>query len=78
MLSFSKKIEPLWNIEKEAATQSISIAKEEALTFLAQEREKIMRMSHKEALKELIKVHKIESRIKTIISISDNGLFNIK
>lgn len=78
VLSFSKKIEPLWNIEKEAATQSISIAKEEALTFLAQEREKIMRMSHKEALKELIKVHKIESRIKTINAISDNGLFNVK
>ena len=77
MLSFSKKVEPLWNSEKEAATQSISIAKEEALTFLAQEREKIMRMSHKEALKELIKVHKIESRIKTINAISDNGLFNV-
>jgi len=78
MLAFSKKIEPLWNSEKEAATQSISIAKEEALTFLAQEREKIMRMSHQEALKELIKVHKIESRIKTINAISDNGLFNLK
>ena len=78
MLSFSKKIESLWNIEKEAATQSISIAKEEALTFLAQEREKIMRMSHNEALNELIKVHKIESRIKIINAISDNGLFNVK
>jgi type II restriction enzyme len=78
MLSFSRKIEPLWNSEKQAATQSISIAKEEALTFLAQEREKIMRMSHKEALKELIKAHKIESRIKTINAISDNGLFNVK
>lgn len=77
ILSFSKKIEFLWNIEKEAARQSISIAKEEALTFLAQEREKIMRMSHEEALKELIKVHKLESRVKKVSSISDNGLFNI-
>lgn len=78
MLGFSKKIENLWNIEKETATQSIAIGKEEALTFLAQEREKIMRMSHQEALKELIKVHKIDSKIKTIKSISDNGLFTIK
>lgn len=78
MLSFSKKVEALWNHEKEAATQSISIAKEEALTFLAQEREKIMRMSHEEALKELIKVHRIESKIKTINAIADNGLFNVK
>jgi type II restriction enzyme len=78
ILSFSKKIEPLWNIEKGVATESIAVAKEEALTFLAQEREKIMRMSHKEALKELIKVHKIESRIKTINAISDNELFTLK
>lgn len=78
ILSFSKKIQPIWDIEKGVAAESISIAKEEALTFLAQEREKIMRMSHKEALKELIKVHKIESRIKTINAITDNGLFTLK
>lgn len=78
ILGFSKKIENLWVIEKEAATQSIIIAKEEALTFLANEREKIMRMSHQQALKELLKVHKIESKIKTIKAISDNGLFNVK
>ncbi|PIX36425.1 MAG: HindIII family type II restriction endonuclease [Bacteroidetes bacterium CG_4_10_14_3_um_filter_31_20] len=78
ILSFSKKIQPIWDIEKGVATESISIVKEEALTFLAQEREKIMRMTHKEALKELVKVHKIESRIKTINAISDNGLFTLK
>lgn len=78
MLGFSKKIENLWTIEKEAAIQSIKIAKEEGLTFLAQEREKIMRMNHQEALNELIKVHKIDSKIKTIKAISDNGLFTIK
>ena len=77
-LSFSKIVENLWNIEKGVATESIAIAKEEALTFLAKEREKILKMSHKEALQELIKVHKIDSRIKTINSISDNGLFTLK
>ena len=77
-LSFSKSVEYLWNIEKGVATESIAIAKEEALTFLAKEREKILKMSHKEALQELIKVHKIDSRIKTINSISDNGLFTLK
>ena len=77
-LTFSKSVENLWNIEKGVATESIAIAKEEALTFLAKEREKILKMSHKEALKELIKVHKIDSRIKTINSISDNGLFTLK
>ena len=78
ILKFSKSIEPFWEIEKGVTTESIAIAKEEALIFLAQEREKIMRMSHKEALEELVKVHKIESKIKTINKISDNGLFTIK
>jgi type II restriction enzyme len=78
ILSYSINIESLWNTEKLAAIESISIAKEEALTFLAMEREKIMNMSHQEALKELIKVHKIDSKIKTIQSISDNGLFTIQ
>ena len=78
ILSFSKAIEPLWSIEKEVTTESIAISKEEALTFLAQEREKIMRMSHNEALKELIKLHKIESRMKTINAVSDKGLFTIQ
>lgn len=78
MQSFSKKVESLWIIEKEAATESISIAKEEALTFIAQEREKIMRMSHQEALKELIKINKIENRIKIINSVADNGLLDLK
>ncbi len=78
ILAFSKAIEPLWSIEKGVATESIAIAKEEGLTFLAAERGKIMRMGHIEALKELIKVHKIESRIKIISGISDNGLFKLK
>lgn len=78
MLSFSKKIEPLWTVEKSVAAESIEVAKEEALTFLAKEREKIMRMSHQEAIQELIKVHKIESKIKTIEAVSDNELFTIK
>ena len=78
ILTFSKKIENLWGIEKQVAKESIFIAKEEAITFLIKEREKIMRRSHEDALKELIKAHKIESKIKTINAISDNGLFNIK
>jgi type II restriction enzyme len=76
ILSFSKNVAPLWDIEKNVAKESIDVAKEEALLFLAQEREKIMRMSHNEALAELIRVHKIENRIKTIGRISDNGLLS--
>jgi hypothetical protein len=78
MLSFSRKLEDLWKLEKQAAVESIIIAKEEALTFLAKEREKIMRMSHEEALSELIRVHKIESRIRIINSVSNNEILAIR
>jgi type II restriction enzyme len=77
ILEFSTKIQPLWEIEKGVATESIAVAKHEALTFLAQEREKIMRMTLKEALKELLKVHKIDSRMKKINTIVDNRLFTL-
>lgn len=78
ILGYSKIIEGLWKIEKKAATESTEIAKKEGLLYLASEREKIMRMSHDEALRELIKISKIESKIKIIESITDSGLFGIK
>jgi type II restriction enzyme len=78
MLEFSHKVDKLWKAEKQAAVESIAVAKEEALTVLAKEREKIMRMTHEEALLELVRVHKIENRIKVIKSISDNGLLEIR
>lgn len=78
MLGFSPEIEKLWRIEKMAAIESIAAAKEEALKFLANERQRIMTMSHDEAIKELINVHKIESRIRTIKTVSDNGILGIR
>lgn len=78
ILGHSKSIFKLWQDEKIAATESIEIAKIEALKHLSSVREKIMRMSHDEALNELIKVSKIENKIETIKRISDNGLFGLK
>lgn len=78
ILNFSEIISDLWQIEKEAAFESTEIAKEEGLCFLASEREKIMRMGHQEALRELIKISKIDKKIKMIESIRDNGLFGIR
>ncbi len=78
ILGFSKVLDELWRIEKMASVEAINIAKNEALKFLALEREKIMTMTHDEALRELIKISKIESKIKIIESIRDNGLFEIR
>ena len=77
-LEFSTTIANLWDVEKRAASESVIIAKEVALTHLAREREKIMKMSHEEAIKELIKAHKLENRIRIIKAVSDNGIFGIK
>lgn len=77
ILNHSKIIMDIWQAEKLAAAESVEISKKEALKFLASEREKIMRMSHDEALKELIKASKIDSKIKAINKISDNGLFGL-
>lgn len=77
MLSAGKEIEGLWRTEKEAATQALAVAKEEALTYLATERERIMRLSHDEALRQLITVHKLESRAAQINRISDSGLLSL-
>ena len=71
-------LEELWKVEKQAAIESIAVAKEEALIFLANEREKIMRMNHEEALLELVRIHKIESRIKVIRSVSNSGILEIR
>lgn len=78
MLTFSPQMEKLWILEKQAATESVIAAKEEALTFLANERAKIMKMNHEEALIELVRVHKLESRIEVIKSVADNGLLGVR
>jgi len=77
LLSFSDEIIDLWRIEKMASVESVKIAKEEGLRFLSEERDRIMRMTHDEALKELISINRIESRMTTIKSVSDNGLFGV-
>lgn len=77
MLNFDKSIGELWKIEKMVAVESIAIAKEIALTFLANERARIMEMSHDEVLTELLKIKKIESRINTIKFVQDTGLMSL-
>lgn len=78
ILDSSQIIENLWKEEKQAAVESINVAKQKALKFLADEREKIMRMTHEEALRELVKVYKIENKIKIINSVTDSKILEIR
>jgi site-specific DNA-adenine methylase len=65
------KFNEISNIEKHTQTSP-------AISSTAQEREKIMNMTHQEALRELIKIRKIESKIKTIKNVIDNELFSVR
>jgi type II restriction enzyme len=77
MLGVDQAVRGLWKTEKLATLESIEAAKEEGLTFLAAEREAILRLAHAEALQRLIEQGKIESRETAIKSVGDNGLFDL-
>lgn len=77
ILDFDKSFADYWRSEKLAAIESIAVAKEIALDYLAAERMRIMRMSHADALQELIKMNKIDNRMATIKGVSDTGLMSI-
>jgi type II restriction enzyme len=77
MLNHHKKVPELWGIEKLATLESIVAAKEEALTFLAREREEIMRMTREEAIKFLIADRNIDGRTKVVKAVGDNGILAI-
>ena len=78
MLDFDKIISEIWKEEKRASIESIVISRKEALGFLASERERIMKLSKEDAIKEVLKSSKIDNKIKAINSVSDNGLFGLK
>ncbi len=64
----------LWRIEKLATLDAISVAKEEALLFLSQQREAIMRLSRKDAIQRLIDLEKLDSRMRMVASLTGHGL----
>jgi len=66
----------IWREEKIASLESIYIARKEALTFLATERERIMKLSRKDAIQEVLKWRKVENRIRAVKSVSANGLLD--
>jgi hypothetical protein len=77
MLDSNSAIRPIWQGEKLATIESIAAAKEEALTILAQERERIMRMSKEEAIKTLIDDRNLHGREKVIRALGDNNIMSI-
>ena len=77
ILDFDECIREIWIEEKNASVESIEASKQEALRFLADERDRIMNLSKEEAIKEILKASKIENKIKTIQSVSENNILGL-
>ena len=78
MLDSDVSIGDIWQEEKRAIVESIHILRREALSFLAAERERIMRLSKEEAIKEVLKSSRLENKVRVIESVVDNGLLGLR
>lgn len=77
LIASHKAVADIWKGEKIVAVESIAIAKEEALTELASERERILRMSKQQAVLELIRKANLDNRERVIRRVSDTGIMNL-
>lgn len=77
IINFDVIIRNLWQEEKQASVESIHIAREEALGFLASERERVMRLTKNQAIREILKSSKLDNKIRIIKSVADNGLLGL-
>lgn len=70
-------VREFWKQEKIANLESIEIAKQEGLQYYSALRDRIMKMTHEEALQELIHRSKIENKIRLLTNIADNNLIDL-
>ncbi|MBI4801498.1 MAG: HindIII family type II restriction endonuclease [Elusimicrobia bacterium] len=64
----------LWTAEKTASLTALGAAKDEALTYLRSERNRLLGLSHKQALEELIRATGLDSRIAQVERIEHGNL----
>ena len=76
-LDADRRIADIWREEKIASLESIAIAREEALSYFAKERERIMKLSRKEAIREVLQWRKLGSRVQAVKSVKYNGLLEV-
>lgn len=73
MLNF----DPAWTEEKLATLEAIYVSRQEALTYLASERQRILSLSKQDAIKEILKSSKIEKKIAKIETVVGNEILDI-
>lgn len=77
MINFDQLARQLWNEEKLLIEPSISVGKTEALNFLQTERTRILSLTKEEAIREILNLSKIDSKIDTVRSIAANNNFEV-
>ncbi len=78
MLDAADGTADLWRQEKIASVESIRIGRDEALGFLAGERERIMKLSRSDAIREVIRWRRIDNKVRVVESVADRGLLEIE
>ncbi len=76
-LNFDSNLNIIWQEEKQATSESIDISRKEALEFLASKRERIMKFSREQAVKELLHRSKLINRIDIVSSVAENKILDI-
>ena len=66
----------LWTQEKVASQEGLSIAKWGSIMYLRRERERLLGLSHIEAINELVRISGIDSRIRKVESIPFGNLMD--
>ena len=77
MLDFDRTIGALWRDEKLASNEAIQISKREALSYLAAERERIMRLSRAEAIQEVLKWRTLDNKVRKVQSVAKNNILDL-
>lgn len=71
-------INTIWQEEKKASIEAIHISRNEALNFLAAEKQRIAALTREQAIEEVLKASKLDSKIEIIQSVIDNGILDFK
>lgn len=77
LLDFDPLLANLWAEEKRATDEAIQHSREEALIFLAEERERIMKLSREEAINEIITWRKLENRMRAVTAVATNNILDL-
>ena len=68
----------LWREEKIAILESVKVAREEALSALAEERRRVMSLYRQETIQEVLKGRRLDTRVRAVESVTANGLLDLE